>query len=150
MAKLKFNTRYQNSSNVKIVNDEPSLTEQHHKEKCDIRTTLATYDRTGIIQGHKKSPMYGDFTQIPNYQESLDMVINAQKAFDSLPSNVRQRFKNPKELLRFLEDPENTEEAQRLGLVNPPSLKDQVELPSQKEESTQVDIEEAISQSESE
>jgi phage internal scaffolding protein len=47
--------------------------------------------------------------------------MDAQYQFDQLPALIRDRFHNdPQEMLAFLNDPNNYDEAIKLGLVNPP------------------------------
>lgn len=95
------------------------MTEQHHKDACDVHCIISQYDKTGLIthvSGAKA--MYGDFTQNNEYQEALNLVIKAQNAFDDLPAKVRQRFGNdPGEFLEFVSNPENQEEMVKLGLA---------------------------------
>ena len=65
--------------------------------------------------------MSGDFTGITDFQSAMEAVVRAQGAFNDLPANVRARFRNdPAEMLAFLEDGKNREEAVKLGLVSPP------------------------------
>jgi len=64
---------------------------------------------------------FGDFTSYDDYHSSLNQIIEAQDAFEALPSSMRKRFGNdPGELLAFLEDPANNEEAVKLGLRQAP------------------------------
>ena len=71
---------------------------------------------------NNRIPQYGDFVDIPDFQSAMNAVIGAQRSFDALPANVRKRFANsPQALMEFMSDPENRDEAVRLGLVNPPS-----------------------------
>ena len=51
----------------------------------------------------------------------MKQVIEAEKAFDALPSKVRSRFKNqPVEFLEFCSDEANRDEMAELGLIEPP------------------------------
>lgn len=64
---------------------------------------------------------YGDFSNAPDYLDARMSLINAQKAFDGLSSEIRKRFGNdPLQLLAFLDDKKNKDEAIRLGLIDPP------------------------------
>lgn len=101
----------------------PTRTKQAFKAECDINTIMSKYQNTGIIEHVQRvRGSYGDFTSVQEYQLSLQQVIDAQEAFEALPSRIRSRFDNdPSHLLAFLEDPANAEEAVKLGLVNPPT-----------------------------
>lgn len=100
----------------------PSMTQQNFKAECEINNILRRYDKTGLITHVNNAvAQYGDYTEVNEYQESLNMVINAQNAFNELPSEVRKRFGNdPGAFFEFATNPANHEEMVRLGLANPP------------------------------
>ena len=97
-------------------------TEQHHKQLCDINNIIRSYDKTGLVQHvNQAKAMYGDFTEVNEYQESLNLVLRAQASFDELPSAIRRRFANdPGAFMEFVTNPENLDEMIKLGLANPP------------------------------
>jgi phage internal scaffolding protein len=81
------------------------------------------------------SPRYGDFTGIGDYHTALNQVIAAEDEFMSLPATLRARFENdPAQLIEFLDNPQNKDEAVQLGLVNikPAEMPQVVELPQEK------------------
>jgi len=99
-----------------------ALTKQSPKEECDVNYIVAKYKETGLLPPSQREPRFGDFSNVRDYQSSLNAVIAAQEAFDELPAIVRKRFSNePAELLAFLEDPRNKDEAIKLGLVEAPT-----------------------------
>ena len=87
----------------------PTPTQQHAKAECDINNILRQYDRTGLITHiNTATAQYGDFTEVNEYQESLNMVMNAQEAFMALPSAIRKQFENdPGQFFEFATNPEN-------------------------------------------
>nr|QXN72798.1 MAG: internal scaffolding protein [Microvirus sp.] len=99
--------------------DEEVLTEQHHRDACSISTILNQYDKTGLITHvNKATAAYGDYTEVNEYQESLNMVIRAQNAFGELPAHIRKRFDNdPGEFFEFATNPANLDEMVELGLA---------------------------------
>lgn len=101
---------------------EVSLTKQADKDSADIHKILAQYDRTGLVSHVAKGvAQYGDFTEVNEYQESLNMVIRAQQSFAGLPAKVRAKFDNdPGAFFEFATDPKNAAEMVELGLANPP------------------------------
>jgi len=104
---------------VMTVNTDPSMTQQQYKDECDINHIMSRYMQTGELP-RTKLGVYGDFSDMPDYQTALNTVLQAQDAFASLPAQIRQRFGNdPGALLEFLHDPSNKGEAIELGLVNP-------------------------------
>lgn len=104
--------------------DLPSMTLQDAAPSCDINSMVERFRRTGSYHGMisqpSVSPQYGDFFDLPSYDQSLKAVIMAQEMFAGLPANVRDRFVNdPSRLMSFLADPDNFEEAVKLGLCKP-------------------------------
>lgn len=104
-------------------------TKQSFKDECDIHNILKQYKETGLISHlNKKKEMYGEFILPGEYQESLQVIMDAQEAFADLPAVVRKRFDNdPEQFLAFLADPENAAEALDLGLRIPNQVPDEQE-----------------------
>lgn len=96
-------------------------TQQHQKAECDINNIVAKAEKTGIINRINKEARYGDFSNGLEYSEMMERISHAKEDFMSLPSNIRARFKNsPRQLIDFLNDPENKAEAQELGIIATP------------------------------
>ena len=96
--------------------------QQSFKDECDINRIVSQYTKTGTWSGSLRPPTlqphFGDFSNVLDYQESLNRIIEAQAAFDALPARVRERFQNdPVKLLAFLDDEGNLDEAIKLGLA---------------------------------
>lgn len=107
--------------------EDASLAQQHFKDECDINNILRQFNITGLLPEAPLSPRYGDFTGVGDYHTALNQVIAAEDEFMSLPANLRARFENdPAQLIDFLENPENLNEAISLGLVNKPEEMTQV------------------------
>lgn len=100
---------------------EESMTKQSFKAECDINNIIKQFQNTGIvshINEQAKQGMYADLPPPLDYQESLELVRQAQTSFDSLPSKVRNRFDNdPEKFLAFVADPANQQEMVDLGLA---------------------------------
>lgn len=120
------------SRGVRTINEEPSLTQQQFKDSCDVNLILKTYMTTGQISHlNSKTGVYADLTSIGSYQTMLNTIISADNAFMELPAELRLKFKNnPQELINFLADTKNDDEAISLGLkVKPkvePKLSDEI------------------------
>lgn len=105
--------------------DSPSLTRQEFAEEANVNNLMKRYALTGSFYdplGHPskslRKPMFGDFTQFGDFQESQNRVIAAMEAFDSLPVELRKRFNyDPQALIEFCSDPKNRDEAIKLGLI---------------------------------
>lgn len=113
--------REDGSLDVSTINDDPSMTQQQFSAECDINNIMKKYDNTGLITHLAKRPaMYGDFSQITDYQEMLETIRYADEAFMTLSAEARQRFENdPQKLLNFLQDSKNYDEGVKLGFLKP-------------------------------
>lgn len=113
----KIEIRPNGTTRVVTLNDEPSLTDQQWAKDCDVNHILAQFTKTG----RSIPPLtgqYADLSTAPEYMEALNTIINAESAFNSLPARTRARFDNdPAQLLSFLEDPSNRDEAIQLNLI---------------------------------
>lgn len=94
-------------------------TQQHLKDAVDVHNILAKYARTGLIDHVNRAVGdYGDFTQVNEYQDNLNMVLRAQQSFDALPATVRKRFGNdPGAFFEFATNPQNHDELVKLKLA---------------------------------
>lgn len=99
---------------------EDTQTQQQFAEDADINTIVRRFGLTGELPPARDIPQYGDFTHVLDYQSALNAVIAADEAFMSLPAQLRSRFdNNPQNLLDFLHDENNREEARTMGLLKP-------------------------------
>lgn len=98
-----------------------SLTNQSDMDVADINKIMAKYEKTGVLidpDGFTRQPTYGDFTEVKNYHEMMIAIRNVERAFDQLPAPIKNRFENdPQKLILFLDDPQNKDEAIKLGLI---------------------------------
>jgi phage internal scaffolding protein len=99
--------------------EEPTLAQQQFKDECDINNILRQFNVTGLLPENPLSPRYGDFTGIMDYQSALNAVIAAEEGFMALPAEIRASFDNdPEQLINFLNDPANKDQAIKLGLID--------------------------------
>lgn len=115
----KFYTRYGKRIAVQLEFKFPSLTEQHHKDDCDLNVVLTRYMKTGELPLNTRTGVYADISDSPaDYADACRIIEHARDRFAQLPSSIRDRFNNdPLQLLQFLDDPANRAEAEKLGLV---------------------------------
>lgn len=139
MDKIIFKTRFKPHEPRKYATkpEGESLTQQQFKAECDVNNILARYKKTGMLTHiNKHQGNFGDFSSIEDYQTSLGKLMQAQQSFESLPSELRSRFENnPANLISFLSDENNNEEAVKLGL----------KIARKPEESIQSAMEKALS-----
>ncbi len=102
----------------------PTMTKQSFQQECDVNFIMNKWKRTGEIPAAMVGtlpPSYGDFSNPTDYMTALNQVIEAKEAFAHLPAFLRDRFANqPVNLLAFLANPDNQEEAVKLGLAEAP------------------------------
>lgn len=98
-----------------------SKTKQSFKNECDINLIVNKFKATGVITHQNNQPAQYGYAPEIDFREALQTVMEAEESFGKLPAAVRQRFMNdPAELIDFLGDPENRDEAVELGLMEAP------------------------------
>lgn len=120
---MKFKTRYNVIGETEGISfTKPTMTQQHFKEECDVNNILKRYVITGVCDHiNERQPIFADVSNVGDFMQAQNMILQANEDFMSLPSNVRKRFNNdPALLIDFLNDPASREEAISLGLVNAP------------------------------
>ncbi|UIB81478.1 internal scaffolding protein [Flyfo microvirus Tbat2_160] len=125
-ARKNFRTPYAPHKRFGMKGFGPSRTKQSFMDECDVNLIIKRHAETGVLptfnnlEGH-----YGDFSNVDDYQSALNSVMHANAAFEALPSDVRNRFRNdPKNLLQFVLDEKNRDEAIALGLIEKPRTED--------------------------
>lgn len=147
---MKFKSRYSvTGEKPGIEFTEPSATLQSFKDDADINCIIARYENTGVLVDPSvpvsRTPEYGDFSELPSYQEAQNVIVAANNAFNSLSSKIRERFGNDPaayfEFVRSLKKgSDEYNEAVNLGIVNKP-LDDRHEVPAGSSEGTGKEVE---------
>lgn len=86
---------------------EKSRTQQHLKEEVDINNIVARAVKTGILGDPvamaSRKAIFGDFSEVGSFHESLNKVKAAEEAFMELPADVRKRFDHdPGKVIEYL------------------------------------------------
>lgn len=102
------------------------MVQENMAGEADINTIVARH-----LKGHRglqgistnmvgsRRPKFGNYTGV-DFQDMMNSVIDIENQFSQLPSRVRSRFRNqPLQVVRFVEDPANYDEALKLGLIPP-------------------------------
>lgn len=110
---------------------EESRTKQEMKEACDINNIVRQNNATGLIDhGSLKQPMYGDFSTTQSFHDARNAVAKATQIFEGLPHEIRTRFGNDAaNLVDFMSDDANIEEAKQLGLYSSTDDEEEGETP---------------------
>lgn len=98
--------------------EDETLAQQQFRDECDINNIMERFGLTGELPANPLSPQFGDFSGVLDYHSAMNAVLAAQDSFNELPATLRARFENdPNNLIRFLDDPNNRNEALALGLI---------------------------------
>lgn len=111
-----------NPKNNVVVDCGPSMTKQSFADQVDIKKIMDKHRKTGMVTHiNSRQPFYGDVSNVTSYQEALLVVQKAEELFAGMSAKVRARFGNdPAQMIEFLENPENRQEAIELGMVTAP------------------------------
>lgn len=99
---------------------QPMITKQEFADECDINVIMARYQSTGVLPVIQARE--GRFVDAPedDYHSAMIKVAEANSMFAQLPARIRDRFENdPGQLIAFLQDDRNLQEARELGIVEP-------------------------------
>lgn len=96
-------------------------TDQSFAVECDINEIMARWERKQpVVHVNTRTPQYGDFSDIGDYQTALARVQAARAAFDQLPARIRDAVGNdPGRLIEFAADPANAEAWAKLNMQTP-------------------------------
>jgi phage internal scaffolding protein len=135
MAKDKFKTPYGDRVRSVFLTEGESLTQQHFQPETDIKNIIKKHDRTGIIQHVARGvAQYGDYSEVNEYREALDMVNSANASFMELPAEIRAMFENNAgAFFEFATNPANADEMVQLGLKEAPPSPEAEAVPAKKE-----------------
>lgn len=123
IARMQYDERPVFDSDLSFKGDK-GLTKQSDAKDCDINAIFKRYERTGQLPDLiVKDPTYGDFSNVPTYQEACEIVAKADEQFASLDVRLRNRFENdPVKFLEFVTDPKNIDEVEKMGLLKPEAV----------------------------
>lgn len=115
---MKFQAMYDEARPRVTLTTGKGRTKQAAKDECDINAIMRRYVKSGMWPAGVSVGSYGDFDLPGDLMDAYEMVKRAELQFASLPSEVRERFKNrPALFLAFVQDKANQAEAKKLGLL---------------------------------
>lgn len=113
--KSKFRTKYEYRSVKKSFKGKISLTDRQYKDDCSIEGIIRRY---GVLPAPKVKPVGVDVSSYGDFADAMNKVQSGLDSFMEQPSEIRSRFGNdPKAFYDFITDPQNSEEAVKLGLM---------------------------------
>lgn len=113
------NWRYPTGGRALIMT-KPSRTLQHQAGDVNVNQLVARFNKTGVepVQNPRQF-FYGQFTEDIDFRAVQDSVIRVNELFSQLPWQVRKFFNHsPSDLIEFLGNPANRDQAILLGLVD--------------------------------
>lgn len=100
--------------------DMPTMTQQQFVDEVNINTIVERFGLTGEMPDDFRAPEFGDFSDVVDFQTAQNAVLAASDTFMSMPAGLRARFGNsPQQLMEFMADKANIDEARKLGLLAP-------------------------------
>lgn len=111
----KFRTQFERRIVSKSFVGVPSMTDPQYADDCTVEGIIRRY---GVLPRPDVTPIDVDVSEFQDFETCLERVTRAMESFDSLPSDIRQRFGgDPKAYYNFITDPKNVDEMVRLGLA---------------------------------
>lgn len=100
----------------------PGLTQQHFKDAQDVNRITRQF-RGGPVPASPtatRQPIFADFASMPDFDEVMNIASRVRVEFGGFSPAIRKRFQSPRDIVLFLQDPANKEEAIKLGFLNAP------------------------------
>jgi len=117
---VKIRTRYSERSPSGLRFTAPSRVKQEFAKESDVNQQVTRFFKTGLMPqatSYAQHPRFGDFTEVNDYQDVINRVMRFEDDFQSLPAELRAKFRNdPAELLHLLQN--KPDEAVRLGIID--------------------------------
>lgn len=119
---MKSFSRYEdNPRPVVDCSGDEVLTQQSAAGECDMNEIMRRA-LAGAVPSHlnPKAPVFGSLIGMGDLRDAMNLVVRAESMFLELDPFVRKRFHNsPAELLDFVGNDANRDEAVKLGLLKP-------------------------------
>lgn len=107
-------------------------TKQEFKAETNVNNIVDRLRKGGGISHlARTAPVFADVSNMGDFQGVMNRVALAKEAFASIPAKVRKRFHNDvNELLEFVRDPNNRDEAIKLGIIDKPKEEPKAPTPA--------------------
>lgn len=96
---------------VRVIteNDEPSMTQQSHKDQTDVNAIVERFQRTGQLPPAIREPTYADVTELQG--DYTEMVNRARQTMQTASEFAASWVETPPETQNSTQDQNNTEPA---------------------------------------
>lgn len=104
---------------VLYFDEEPVLTEQHHKDDCDINSIMSKFaSNPSAIFADPSAFNYSDVSEHVDYHSALNFVRRIDDMFIQIPADIREKFDNdPEKFVDFMNDENNISALQDMGIL---------------------------------
>lgn len=104
--------------------EEMSLTKQSFQQECDINHILKNNALVAPLTPEQYASLnFVDLGDSTDFHSAKNYLIEAEKAFMTIPADIRARFENdPGQFLDFVQNPKNADELVKLGLATEPVI----------------------------
>lgn len=106
---MKFYHQYDRQQpKPRTYNDEPSQTQQHFKDECDVNHIIDKFTSTGELLHVRGAPgLYADVGSATDYQDLMNNLRAVQGAFEGLPEEIQDEHGSAEAWLHsMLKDPD--------------------------------------------
>lgn len=101
---------------VEIGKEDTDEIIQSYADSVSLEAILARFVNGDVSALNRYQPIYADMTNAPkNLAESLQLFINAEKAFNALPADVKKEFNNS--YTEWIFSSQNPEWAEKMSSV---------------------------------
>lgn len=106
-----------------IDTGEDTLVQQHMRDEVDVNTIVRRFGVTGAMPFGREAGVYGDFTEIQDFDGAVAKVEGARSRFMTLPAEVRERFDNdPGKMIAFAQSVSEEQFRDELGRFAAPPV----------------------------
>lgn len=118
-AQQKLMGNYRPHDKVQLNFLKPSRTKQEFREDCDVNVIIRRFTKSGLLPNPNNAvPQFVDAASLPDLQTLMQIMIEAEKAFMSLPAQVRKEFDNNAiQFVEFATKAENLDKMREWGLA---------------------------------
>lgn len=107
-----------------------SKTDQSQIDSTDVNKLIARHSPQeldlflSMRNAHRQEIVGQDFSKEPDLQTAMNEVYRLKQIFSELEPDLKQQFKNVKEFVTFVDNPDNAEKLVKLGLLTKKQVED--------------------------
>jgi len=118
-----------NRIQLTIPEDEVIRVEQAHKDEVNINNIVKRHGMDLIAKTAALQQFKYDDNPNNDFQETMNMILKAEKSFSSVPSEIRKQFdNNPAKFMDFIHNGDNKQQLIDWGLAKAPETPQPIEV----------------------